>query len=293
MIGMNYTFLEDVWPTETTHARIWDMGVSWRDIHIAVDVYDWTRLDTVVDRMVAAGLNITYCVGLTPQWLAKYPNQPHYKPYYGPGSNSMPWSVDEFNKFIWNLATRYKGKIKNYEIWNEPQLAEYLYPYETAETNTLATMTQRAYNTIKSIDSTAIVLSASILPRTSSGGIAKAQKYLNSMQLKGYPVDAWTCHIYPEGTTNQASIWKGYYDAVKNEITARATGTNKIWVTETALGLLQGPIAADKCYQYTENIYLHMNSFVFWYAWNRPDLGGATIKFGSPQWEAIKTYHLS
>jgi hypothetical protein len=292
MIGMNYTFLEDVWPTEVTHARIWDMGVSWRDIHIAVDVYDWTRLDTVVDRMVAAGVNITYCVGLTPQWLAKYPTQPYYKTYYGPGSNSMPYSVDEFNKFIWNLATRYKGKIKNYEIWNEPQLAEYLYPYETAETNTLATMTQRAYNTIKSIDSTALVLSASLLPRTSSGGLARAQKYLNSMQLKGYPVDAWTCHIYPEGTTNQGTIWKNYYDAVKNEITARATGTNKIWVTETAFGLLQGPIAADKCYQYTEVVYTYMNSFVFWYAWNRPDLGGATVKFGSPEWEAIKTYHL-
>jgi len=293
MIGMNYTFLEDTWPTETTHSRIWDIGVTWKDIHLAPDTYDWTRLDQVVDRMVAAGQHITYVVAACPRWLAKYPDNPHYAPWLGPGSNSMPYSVDEFNKFIWNLVNRYKGKIKAYEIWNEPQLADFLYPYETAETNTLATMTQRAYSTIKSIDSAALVLSGSILPRASSGGMTRAQKYLNSMQLKGYPVDAWTCHIYPEGTTSQGTKWKAYYDVVKAEITGRATGTNKIWVTETALGLLEGPIPADKCYQYTETIYAHMNSFVFWYAWNRPDLGGATVRFGSPQWEAIKTHHLA
>ena len=291
MIGMNFTFLEDLWPTEVTHTRIWDIGVTWKDIHLAPDVYDWSRLDTVVDRMVAAGVNITYVVAATPRWLAKYPDQPNYAPWLGPGTNSMPWSVDEFNKFIWNLATRYKGRINNYEIWNEPQIAQFLYPYTTAETNTLATMTQRAYSTIKACDPAALVLSASILPRTSSGGITRAQKYLNSMQAKGYPVDAWTCHIYPEGTTRQAVIWNDYFDEVKDEIVTRETGTNKVWVTETCLGLLEGPISYDKVFQYTENIYAHMNNFVLWYAWNRPDLGGATVKFGSPQWEAIKMHH--
>lgn len=297
MIGMNFTSLDEVWPIEAvTHARIWDIGVTWRDIHLAVDTYDWSRLDQVVDRMFNNGWKITYVVGATPQWLAKYPTQPYYAPWLGPGSNSMPWSVDEFNKFIWNLATRYKGKISSYEIWNEPQLADFLYPYTTAETNTLATMTQRAYNTIKSIDPTAVILSGAILPRTSSGGMARAQKYLNSMQSKGYPVDAWACHIYPEGNTSQAEIWKGYYDAVKAEIEGRNTGTNKIWVTETAFGLLENPIANDKCSQYTQRIYEHMNSFVFWYAWNRPDLGGMYVGLnwdGTPSagWAAIQQFH--
>lgn len=290
---MNLTNLMEPWPTEVTHGRIWDIGATWRDIHLAPDIYDWTRLDLVVTKMESMGQHITYVVGATPKWLAKYPNNPHYAPWLGEGSNSMPYSIDEFNKFIWNLATRYKGRIKAYEIWNEPQLADFLYPYETAETNTLATMTQRAYNTIKSIDSAAMVLGASILPRPSSGGMTRARKYLDSMKLKDYPVDAWTCHIYPEGRTSQAELWKDYYNATKNEITARQTGTNKIWVTETGLGLLQDPIPSDKCFQYTERIYAHMNSFVYWYAWNRPDLGGAYIGDNSPQWNAIKMYHLT
>jgi len=40
----------------------------------------------------------------------------------------MPTDINEFNKFIWNLATRYLGQINYFEIWNEPQLADFLYP---------------------------------------------------------------------------------------------------------------------------------------------------------------------
>ncbi len=110
----------------------------------------------------------------------------------------MPTSVDEFNKFIWNLATRYKGRILYYEIWNEPQLKMFMYPYNDAELATLATMTQRAHNTIKSIDPSAYVLSASLLPRAESGGMAKAQLYINAIKAVGWNVDAFATHIYPD-----------------------------------------------------------------------------------------------
>lgn len=293
MIGMNFTNLMEPWPKEVTHGRIWDIGVTWRDIHIAPNFYIWDRLDEIVSKMESMGMNITYVVGATPLWLAKYPNNPHYATWLGAGSNSMPYDIEEFNRFIWNLSARYKGRIHNYEIWNEPQLADFLYPYHTAELNTLATMTKRAYNTIKRNDQVARVLGASILPRPSSGGTKKAAKYLDAMKLKDYPVDIWTCHIYPEGTASQAAIWIDNYNAVRNEIVSRKTGTNKIWVTETGLGLLEDPIPANKCFQYTERIYAHMNSPVFWYAWNRPDLGGAYIGDNSPQWNAIKMYHLT
>ncbi len=69
----------------------------------------------------------------------------------------MPYSVDEFNKFVWNLSARYAGRIQYYEIWNEPQLSDFLYPYTSEELNCLATMTSRAYSTIKSNDPNAMV----------------------------------------------------------------------------------------------------------------------------------------
>ena len=50
MIGMGYTSLPNDynpqgWPSQTTHVRIWDIGVTWANIHGGVDRYDWTRLD--------------------------------------------------------------------------------------------------------------------------------------------------------------------------------------------------------------------------------------------------------
>lgn len=108
---MGFSDLND-WPSSgVTHVRIWDIGVSWREIHHGVDVYDWSRLDQVVAQAQSIGAKITYVIGATPQWLAKNPNQPYYASWLGPGSNSMPTNIDEFNKFCWNLGTRYAGRI--------------------------------------------------------------------------------------------------------------------------------------------------------------------------------------
>lgn len=291
MIGMNFTGGPgESWPTEVTHVRLWDNGVAWRNIHTAVDTYDWSVLDALVDK--AAGKTIVYTVGGCPQWLAKYPDQPYYAPWLGPGSNSMPWSMDEANKFFWNLATRYAGRIKAYEIWNEPQLADFLYPYNVTECNALATMTKRAYSTIKACDPNALVLAASVLPRTSSGGMTRAQKYLTALQSAGWNIDAFTTHIYPE-VGYWAPKWKTMLNDVVATITAMNPPTTKLWITETLFGLL-GPELTDLTALDTAVSGLYTNDggrFVFWYAWDRPDLGGSYLGPNSPTWESIKVRH--
>ncbi len=291
MIGMNFTGGQaQAWPSEVTHVRLWDNGVCWRDIHLAVDTYDWAKLDALVDK--ASGKTIVYTIGGCPQWLAKYPDQPNYAPWLGPGSNSMPWSLDEANKFFWNLATRYAGRIKAYEIWNEPQLADFLYPYTVAECNTLASMTKRAYNTIKACDPNALVLAAPVLPRPSSGGMTRAQKYLTSLKNAGWNVDAFTTHIYPE-VGYWAPKWKSMLDEVVSFLAGMDAPTSKLWITETLFGLL-GPELTDPTALDTAVSGLYTNDggrFVFWYAWDRHDLGGSYLGPSSPTWSSIKARH--
>lgn len=78
MVGMHFNSM-DGWPSSgVTHVRIWDMGVSWREIHVGPDTYDWSNLDQVVAKVESIGARITYVIGATPQWLAKYPDQPYY-----------------------------------------------------------------------------------------------------------------------------------------------------------------------------------------------------------------------
>jgi hypothetical protein len=96
---------------------------------------------------------------------------------------------------MWNLATRYNGVINYFELWNEPQNAQFLYPYNGDELSTLATMTKRAYNTVHSINPNAVITSGSLLPRASSGGMDRAQQYLDAIQSAGWNVDAFSVHV--------------------------------------------------------------------------------------------------
>jgi GH35 family endo-1,4-beta-xylanase len=289
MIGLHVTD-NAAWPADVSHARIWDMGVHWGAVHTGPGQYAWAALDAIVDRL--HGKHITYVIAGCPQWLAKYPNQAHYAPWLGPGSNSMPSNQDTANEFIWNLATRYKGRIKAYEIWNEPQLADFLYPWNDTERNALAQLTKRAYSTIKSCDSKALVLAASVLPRDSSGGMERGKKYWTALKKKGWNVDAFTCHIYPE-VGYWAPRWKDMLDVTVSTLKMMEPPTTKLWITETAFGLL-GPqltdaAAIDKA---VKAVYDAANDrFLYWYAWARPDLGGMLVADGTPGWSAIRKHH--
>lgn len=73
---MGYTRLDVPWPDEVTHVRLWDIRQE-----NSLTIPSWDRLDEAVAK--AGGRNITYVIGGTPQWAAKYPNNPHYAPWVG------------------------------------------------------------------------------------------------------------------------------------------------------------------------------------------------------------------
>ena len=297
MSGLGFNNLDN-WPAVGTlnSIRIWDIGVTWRDIHQGVDVYDWSRLDSVVDQIQGMGAQATYVVGATPQWLAKYPDQCCYAAWLGPGSNSMPSDIDEFNKFIWNLSTRYAGRIAAYEIWNEPQLKDFLYPYEDSEVNALAKMTERAYSTIKSCDGGALVMAASVLPRESSGGMSKASKYLDAIQAKGWNVDGFTTHIYPN-IDEGVDSWGSMLSDAKNSIAAMSPPTSMLWVTETNYNLLGPVIPEEAAGALVNGTYAYAAgegvSVIMWYGWDTTaNLGGLNINEGTTAWTEIQSHHV-
>jgi polysaccharide biosynthesis protein PslG len=295
MSGMGFNNLDN-WPAAGTlnNIRLWDMGVTWRDIHQGVDVYDWSRLDSAVDQIQAMGASATYVIGATPQWLAKYPDQCCYAAWLGPGSNSIPYDIDEFNKFVWNLSARYAGRISSYEVWNEPQLADFLYPYEDSEVNALATMTARAYSTIKSNDGGAMVMAASVLPRASSGGMGRASKYLSALQGKGWNVDGFTTHIYPN-IDEGADSWGAMLADAKNTISSMG-GPGPVWVTETNYNLLGPVIPEENAGALINGTYAAAASqgvnVIMWYGWDTTGtLGGLNINHDTVAWNEIQSHH--
>ncbi len=286
MLGMGFTYLEGALPP-CTHLRIWDSGATWNKIHKGPNEYDWSVLDAQVDR--AQGKYITYVIGSTPTWAAKAV-QPHYKDWVGgPGSNSVPRNMADFTNFVQQLAQRYKGRIRAYEVWNEPQLVEFFFPY--SDIPTLVGMTVAARNVIRRIDPNALVLSASIIPRPSSGGMRKASLYLRELARHNWPVDGISAHIYPESGRG-ADRWLELARDMMSTLRRLGTPTRlmrRVWVTETLFGLL-GDAPADMATT-VRDMYNGAKQLgitqIYWYAWNRPDLKGSLLADGSPTFTAI------
>lgn len=287
MIGMHFNDPIDP-AVKTDWVRLWDCGVSWKDIHLGPDTYDWSRLDYLVN--LYSDRSILYVFAATPKWLSKRPYPPHAAPWLGEGSNSLPTDIEEWNKFVWMVSSRYAGKIQAYEIWNEPQLADFMYPYNRKTIRTLVNMTKRAYRTIKANDKNALVVSASVLPRVSSGGMKRANRYLKVLKKQGWPVDVVSCHIYPEiGLGSQQ--WNTYFKDVKNSVIGLG-GPGLVWVTETNYNLLGKKLDPIISERYVRETYRYAGkSPVFWYGWNKDDiLGGLVINHESAAWKEMQKY---
>jgi LysM repeat protein len=156
---------------------------SWREIEGAgKGQFDWSRADRVVNDVQRYGLRLVARVDAQPQWAGGgYPT-------VGPPNN-----MQDYADFVKRLATRYKGRIQAYEIWNEPNLAREWgnrAPNPAAYTN----MLKMAYNAIKSVDPDALVFSAGMTPTTRWDNVAMPDTEF----IKG---------MYDAGA-------KGYFDAL-------------------------------------------------------------------------------
>lgn len=285
MIGMHFNNIPDALP-KTDWVRLWDCGVNWRDIHKGPDSYDWSRLDYLVN--LYSDRKILYVFASTPQWLALNPNQGHFAPWLGPGSNSLPKDIEEWNKFVWNIATRYKGKIHAYQVWNEPQLVDFLYPWNISSLNRLGTMTVRANRTIKSIDKSVKIISAAILPRPSSGGVKRGSRYLNVLRKNRWPVDAIACHIYPEINT-RANRWSVLLEETRSAV-RKMGGPKETWVTETNYNLIGPVISENLAGGLIRQTYSKAGDVpIFWYGWDSTSwLGGLNINHDTEAWKSIR-----
>ena len=101
--------------------RLWDAAVSWERLEPAQNAWDFKRLDTLVALAGQHGVEPVLTLGITPRWAASRPNEPFI---YGKGGNSPPRDMHDWEDYVRTVATRYKGRIQYYELWNEPTFDE-------------------------------------------------------------------------------------------------------------------------------------------------------------------------
>jgi Cellulase (glycosyl hydrolase family 5) len=141
-----------IWPAATVGALGKGAGTSWRYVEPSRGVFKWSGIDEYVDAAQRHGIDALYTFDSTPQWASARPAE---KCDAGTiGCAAPPADIQDWEDFVRAVVIRYKDRVKIYELWNEPTTQlEWSGSYAD-----MVRLAKSAYETIKSIDPDAVVL---------------------------------------------------------------------------------------------------------------------------------------
>lgn len=234
--------------------------IEWFRYNPAPGKYDWGAIDSMVDHANAYGVNVMLSVVKAPGWA-----RPAGDTDQGPPADPATYAT-----FVREMAARYKGRVKAYEIWNEQNLY-YEWGGRGGKINAgrYVQLLAAAYNAIKSVDPGAVVISGALTPTgVNDGDIAIDDRvYLEQMYQAGMARYCDAVGAHPSGYNNPPDAdWRTYSDpatpnckghpswffrgtmeSYRNIMVKYGDSNKRIWVTEfgwaTVDGLGVGPAA--------------------------------------------------
>jgi VCBS repeat-containing protein len=204
--------------------------IPWAGVEPADDTYNWGAVDRMVNSANAKGIKVLAVLNSTPDWAA-VPGQP---PLSG-----HPADLTEFESFVTQVATRYKGKVADYEIWNEPNYNLFWAP--TPDAAQYTALLKVAYTAIKTADPNATVIAASVASaaETPGGPVVNPVTYLSQMYAAGAGgyFDAIAYHPYLYSVPFSAGEGHAGVPITQAQqlhalMVANGDGNKKIWATE-------------------------------------------------------------
>lgn len=131
--------------------------VGWRDVEgfAKGSHLNWSLTDRIVDDAEQLGLKVLFRLDLEPVWAiaARDDNT----------GNGPPENPQDYGDFCHILADRYRGRVRAYQVWNEPNLAREWggHPPNPAE---YVELLKACYIGVKTADPDALVVSAGLSP---------------------------------------------------------------------------------------------------------------------------------
>lgn len=270
--------------------RLWDAGVTWRDIETSPGAYDFSRLDAIVRAANARNVEVTLVLGMTPDFYASTSK----------GETSMPGDLGAWDRYVRAVVTRYSpanwGGVRGigaYQVWNEANVKNFW----TGSPIQMAQLTKATWNAVKAVDKGALVVGPAMAARIGeqTRGIAlfyyiklnrvPVWRYMNAIGLNLYPLDKYGSKL---GTPEKSMALLA---KTRKQMQLRGVPANKpIWNTEVNYGMRTGtyggtpaiPISDSAQAAYVVRTYL-LNAAnkvkrVHWYSYDLGNLpGGGTL----------------
>lgn len=149
------------------------VNFGWRDIEgAAKGVFDWSRTDRIVETANYEKIDLLVRIDHQPAWAGG-----------GFPINGPPDRPQDLADFLTALASRYKGRIRAYEVWNEPNLARE-WGGKLPDPGAYVKLLKLAYQAIKAADPGAMVISAGLTPTGTWNNESRPDDwYLESMYI--------------------------------------------------------------------------------------------------------------
>ncbi|PJF29702.1 MAG: hypothetical protein CUN52_07055 [Phototrophicales bacterium] len=127
--------------------------VSWRELEQTKGQIVYGDLDTAISALNNAGVKILLTLTNAPAWARDSQDE-----------NGPPRDLADFNNFVTAIATKYKGVVDAYEIWNEPNLRRNWNCNRRMCDTDYIELLRGASQALTAVDDAAIVVSAGLAP---------------------------------------------------------------------------------------------------------------------------------
>lgn len=268
--------------------RLWDAGVAWPSLEPAKGKWDFRKLDRYLAMAKLTGVEILLPLGLSPAWASARPAE---KAAYGPGNAAEPRDMADWRNYVRTVGERYKGRVRLYEIWNEPNDKTFF----SGTAANLVELTRIASEELKRIDPDIRLVSPSV-----TGGGKEVNWLDDFLRLGGGAyVDVIGYHFYVAHTKPEAMLEN--INEVRRVMVKHGVAKKPLWNTETGWliaseegGTSDGPAGWKKLDRVSTGAYItraHILSWAagverfYWYSWDNSSMG-----FLEPNTKTVKQY---
>lgn len=221
------------------------LPLRWETVEPRPGEFDWSITDRIVESAEAKHVEVLFTLRCISSWGAK--EQTVKRSIYR--SASAPKDMNEWTRYVKELATRYRGRGVHYEIDNEVNgptfwagtLEEYL------------ELLKASYAAIKEADPEARVLPSAmackVVRNFKSPGFKNEEMVRHDDWLRGIlstkAFDAVSVHDYyfPSEIVANGLTFRSYLDHIRELMTEAGVADRPIWITET--GFVSKPTKAS------------------------------------------------
>ena len=210
-------------------------SLLWNQVESTEGRFDWSRTDSAIEELRAAGIEPLLVVFGSPPWAngaLESSGSYLYVPPRGPALDS--W-LRSYSDFLAAAVRRYHNFVRRWEIWNEPNLAAFWRPqpdpvayrhvYETLRA-TILRADPKAEVAVGGLAALSVAPAPSIPGLTFLRRLTRTRPPIDNVAIHPYTTDDHSPDLHIPGENNFDAIAR-----VRNQLVAEGERAS-IWVTE-------------------------------------------------------------